>query len=223
MVSERLTFKVRRLITSAFDSMATPVLPYVSPSRRDPGKRLQTIAAMLLVFVIVGTAVDVAMCVRAVGDWRDVDRVVRSRDPARRIIKAIERGRPGVYPSRGWLAAFLIDQSINIALNLALGYLAWRCVVPGADPVRIWPRVTAIAWAKLALLWLGPVAAIGFGSNLSRVRNEFEVLGDWRHFHVWTHGLLAVAAAAVWGLLAVIVLRGAPAELDPRGATDLTV
>ena len=189
-----------------------PVLPYVSTTWRDPAKRLRSLAAVVLVFAIVGTVFDTAMSLRAASDWRDADRVVRSRDPARRIIKGIERGRPGVFPSRTWLALFLLDQTVNVALNVILGIVAWQCVESGADPLRIWRRVQCVAGLKLLLVWLGPLVAIGLGSNLSRVRDEFEVLGDWRHLHVWTYGLTGFVAAGTWGVVAVLVLRPARSE-----------
>ncbi|MEQ1730222.1 MAG: NrsF family protein [Vicinamibacterales bacterium] len=94
---------------------------------------------------------------------------------------------------------YVIEQCLAIALGISAAYAGFVTVVPGRDTRVVWaPVVTAAAWIGL-LLW-GCVRDVQTVGSLGLVGQT-----DWPCVVS-----IAVGGAVLWGVLAVMMRRGAP-------------
>jgi hypothetical protein len=177
------------------DEQPQRVVPYRSPGAASPLNR-QRVTMLIVIGALTIILFNVAFAVKAWRDWRATDDVVRSRDSARRVIKAIQRGRPAVFPSKTARTLLVIECAWSAALAAYLFRAAlgrFHSSEPAAE--SLWKVVVRrFARLKLWTSWIGVVLALYFGTNLRAVHDEFEVLGDWTHFSYAMYSFLAIAS-----------------------------
>ena len=196
------------MVDPADESRSGPepgVIAYASLSARRSWLTLPRLAMAGLVVACASFAFNVTVAARAIWDYRDVQRTVYGRDPARRAVIVIRRGLPAVYPSKRWLTAVLVESALSAALAVVLARGAVASMQP--DPSRGIALLDRFARWKLLTFWLGPLVAVGMGRNLSRVRTEFEFLGDLGHFHSVWYTSIGLTAAVLGCLFPIVWLR----------------
>ena len=176
-----------------------PVIPYAVPVpsfwRVCLAPRVLTVACLI---VALGSILfNLAWAGHAWNDYSRIDDVIRSRDLPRRLIKLVERGMPRVYPSRPRLWMIWIEAGVSACMA---GWLI-RCSVSKRHAhLRRWAAL------KLLLLPLGPIVAMRYAQNLSRVRDEFEIAGDFLGLTYKSYIGLGLAAAILAAILPTILL-----------------
>lgn len=168
-------------------------------SYRSPGATSHLNSSRVIMLVVVGaTAIIVfnaTFAVKAWHDWHAAERIVHARDPARRIVKVFQRGRPSVFPSKTAHALFMCECAWSTAwAAYLLGVALRRWHSDDSADAMSWKKHVGrfVRW-KLWTSWIGVVLALYLGTNLRAVHDEFEVLGDWPHFSYATYSFLAIA------------------------------
>jgi hypothetical protein len=183
------------------------VIPYATPLvDRRPIVTLPRLATAGLVVACASIVFNVSSGYVAIDDYRDVHRTLWGRDPARRVAKVVARGRPNVFPSRTWFQLFLVEATLSTALALMLAHGTGACL-RSKDPDAGLATLDRFAKWKLLTFWLGVLVAAGYGRNLSRVRTEFEFLGDLGYFHSARYIITSLVAALCGCVFPILYLR----------------